>query len=153
MAQEQVNVHTHAINARKRTNGSEPLGPADDDSPEDSPFWERIKKLFPSPEVLNVAGRVIEKGLVLTPAMGLTIFLAFGSVVGAMYLRMDGAMKSQSETINKQNELLIRLDQRFIDKERHDLEYRQEVKDTLAEHMAWQQVTNKDLARLLGPRK
>lgn len=156
---DKVDVHARAIKAAERTVGSNGQKQhalhfsqaitADEDA---ATLWERIQRFLPQPEVLNVAGRVINKGIVLTPTMALTLFLAMAGVMGTMYYRMTDTIAAQGQTISAQNELLIRLDQRLIDKDRHDVEYREEIKREMGDIQAWQQVTNKDLARLL-PRK
>lgn len=95
-----------------------------------------------------MAGRVIEKGLVLTPTMGLTIVLALGTIFGTFYWRMSDTINEQGKTINTQNELLIRLDQRLLDKGMHDDQRFQKLEHSFDSVEAWQGVTNKDIATI-----
>lgn len=147
-----VDVHTRSQRAADRTGSNGTLRGVFDTAevlPHDTvTFAERIKRLFPSPEVLDVAGRVIEKGLVLTPTMGLTIVLALGTIFGTFYWRMSDTINEQGKTINTQNELLIRLDQRLLDKGTHDDQRFQKLEHSFDSVEAWQGVTNKDIATI-----
>lgn len=151
---DKVNVHARAIKAAVRTgtNGQKQTAlhvsqaiTADEDA---ASLWERIQRILPQPEVLNVAGRVINKGIVLTPTMALTLFLAMAGVMGTMYYRMTDTIAVQGQTISAQNELLIRLDQRLMDKNEHDNQRFQKLENKFDSVDAWQQVTNKDIAQI-----
>lgn len=83
-----------------------------------------------------MAGREV-KGFVV-PQWAAGVLLA--AIVGAF-----GFMYTQNQS---QREMLIRLDQRLSDKQDHDQEYRQEMKNKFESVMAWQEVTNKSLVRL-----
>jgi hypothetical protein len=71
-AVDKVNAHARAVRAAERVSGNGTVHGIFD-TPEDSPhdkvtFVDRIKRLFPQPEVLDVAGRQV-KGIVLTPVI------------------------------------------------------------------------------------
>lgn len=144
-----VNVLLHDIKATKGHNGhSTPLPQIEDEAEKSrgaSPGW---RDYFKWERLTMPSGRTIEKGLVLTPTMGLSIILALSGIFGTMYYRMSDTIKTQSETVAKQNELLIRLDQRFIDKATHDDQRFQKIESGFESVYAWQQVTNKEMAKL-----
>src|SRR5258706_13653523 len=107
-----VDVHAHAQRAAERTNGSGKLhrvfdGPQEPTSKADS-HWTRFKLSLPQPEILEVAGRAV-KGWAITPAMGLTLFLAFGSVFGFMYNRMSDQIVAKDKSYQEQHDLLIEI--------------------------------------------
>lgn len=114
-------------------------------------FRERVAKYFQW-ETLTVAGRVIDKGLVLTPTMGLTIVLALGGIFGTMWWRMSDTIHDQSKTIATQNELLIRLDQRLLDKGTSDDQRFQKLEHKFESVEAWQGVTNREIVKLQSQR-
>lgn len=156
---QQVNVHTHAINARKRTNGSGPLRPVGDDPPETPLPTGRSWRDFFKWETLTVAGKVIEKGWAIPQNLGIALIVLVLGGVGGMYWRMDSKLdaavtadqdsRAKAEAATKENrELLIRLDQKLIDKDTHDREKLQELRQQFESVQAWQQVTNKDIAKL-----
>jgi hypothetical protein len=154
-----VNDHRRAFQQHKGSNGAfislpETLLPS---------FWDRVRNLFKWEHNLTVAGRTIEKGWVIPQSLGLLLIATMLSCTGVLYWRIIDkqadqdrvaveARERQDKEIQKANELLIRLDQRLQDKDRHDQQKFQELEDEFDSVHAWQQVTNKDLARLL-PRK
>lgn len=150
-----VDVHSRTIaaKARVRTNGRHLHVPEPAVMDGDAvTLWERITRLFPQPEVLEVAGRVINKGIVLTPTMALTLFLALAGVMGTMYWRMSDTIGEQGKTINSQNELLIRLDQRLIEKDKQDQRDDEKMEKRLQNIDAVQIVLGRDLIKLQAQR-
>lgn len=112
--------------------------------------WQR---LFKWEKNLIVAGKTIEKGLVLTPTMGLTIILALASIGGTMYYRMSDQIKAKDEAYQQQRDMLIEIKTELKIQKEHELEYRQEQRQINGETQAWQQVTNKDIAQLKERRR
>lgn len=106
----------------------------------------KLKRQF-SPEVLDVAGRAVKGFVVPHWAAGvlLATILATG---GYMYRSMSGQIEAQSKTINTQNELLIRMDQRFIDKEKHDAERIEDIQKRFQNDDAIHIVMNRDIQSL-----
>lgn len=109
----------------------------------DEPFWKRYFKW----ENLTVAGREV-KGLVITPTMGLTLFLAIAGVVGAMHYRTADAIHAQTQEARELRDMVIRMDQRLMDKNTHDGEKFEQLDRRFNSTEAWQQVTNKELVLL-----
>lgn len=112
-------------------------------------FWNRH---FKWEKNLTVAGRVIEKGWVVPQPLGIALLLVILGGVGALYWRIIDKQaetdKAATARYMEQREMLIRLDQRLIDKDTHDREKQQEVQQQLGSIEAWQQVTNKEIVAL-----
>lgn len=120
--EDKVNVHQRAIKAAERTgtNGQKQPSlhisktfPTQSDM---ATLWERLQRLFPSSEVLDVAGRPV-KGFVI-PHWAAGVLLA--AILGSM-----GVMYNQ---ISSQRDMLIRLDTQLQERDKHELEYRNEFK-------------------------
>lgn len=94
-----------------------------------------------------MAGREV-KGLVITPTMGLTIFLALGTVIGGMYWRMNDVIQTDRQEARELRDMIIRMDQRLLDKNTTDGEKFEQLDRRFNSTEAWQQVTNKDLVLL-----
>jgi len=118
-----VDVRTHAQRAADRTATNGKLHRIFDNAevlPLDTvTFAERIKRLFPSPEVLDVAGRPVNGFVVPTWAAGVLLAAVIGCM-GFMYNQISG-----------QRDMLIRLDTQLQERDRHELEYRSEFKNQL----------------------
>lgn len=99
-----------------------------------------------------MGGRVIEKGFVVTPAMGLTICLALASALGFGYNRLSGQIEAKDTAYQEQRDMLIEIRTELRMTKQHDAEAREELKRQIGDLSAWQQVTNKDLARILPAR-
>lgn len=116
------NVHEHTLDARRRTNGNSGRLQAVShtaealDSHSDS-LIEKIKRLIPHTEVLEVAGRAVKGFVVPHWAAGVLLAAMLGSM-GFMYSRLSD-----------QRDMLIRLDTQLQERDKHELEYRQEFKN------------------------
>lgn len=119
-----VNVHTRALRAAERTNGDSGRLPEVFDSPEPK-WWQRYFKW----ETLTVAGRTIEKGLVLTPTMGLTVVLAIAAMMGTMYWRMSDRIEAKDSAYQQQRDMLIEIKTELKIAKEHDVEFKREQKD------------------------
>lgn len=161
-----VDVHARAIRAAERTSPNGRLqGLMDESSTErGEPWWVKYKeRWFKWERNLIVAGKVIEKGWVVPQPLGIALLLVILGGVGGLYWRIIDKQSEQdrvaaserakqSAEIQELNKLLIRLDQRLIDKDKADAVQQQKTDSRLDSVEAWQDVTNKDLARLV-PRK
>lgn len=118
-----VDVHSRTIAAkgRVRSNGRQhhALHVPEAIVVDDVTLWERFKNALPQPEVLEVAGRAV-KGLVVP-------HWAAGVILAAL-LSIGWAVYSQ---ISAQRDMLIRLDTQLQERDKHELEYRQEFKNKL----------------------
>lgn len=98
-----------------------------------------------------MAGRTIEKGWVLPQPLGIALLLLIITSVGAMYWRMDSKIESHNTAKSKleqdNHDLLIRLDQRLIDKEKHDAEKKEELEKRLQNIDATQIVLARDIIK------
>lgn len=81
------------------------------------PWW---RKLF-TWENLVVAGREV-KGLVITPTMGLTLFLAIAGTVGAMHYRTADALTVQSQEMRQIRDMTIEMKARLDERTNHQKE-------------------------------
>lgn len=151
-----VDVSTHATRARERTNGTGRLRDAKhlpQPAPSDNvTLWQRVKALLPTPEELTVAGRAV-KGLVVTPTMGLTIILAIATMMGGLYWRMSDQIEAKDTAYQQQRDMLIEIKTELKLSKEHEAEARQRLEQQIGDLAAWQQVTNKDLARVIPNRK
>ncbi len=118
-----MDVRTHAQRAADRLPANGQLHRIFDNDevlPRDTvTFAERIKRLFPTPEVLDVAGRQVSGFVVPTWAAGVILAALLGSV-GFLYNR-----------IGDQRDMLIEMKTELRLSKEHDLEYRGEFKNTL----------------------
>lgn len=94
-----------------------------------------------------MAGRQV-KGWIVPQPLGIALILVILGSIGSLYWRMNDRIGQANDTIAKQNELLIRLDQRLLDKSDRDKEFRAEIYSKFESVMAWQEVTNKTLAKM-----
>lgn len=118
-----VDVRSHAQRAADRTGSNGKLHRIFDNA-EDLPretvtFAERIKRLFPSREVLDVAGRQV------------TGFVVPHWAAGVLLAAILGCMAFMYNQISGQRDMLIRLDTQLQERDRHELEYRSEFKNQL----------------------
>jgi hypothetical protein len=65
-----------------------------------------------------------------------------------LYWTMSARIDAKDNAYQEQRDLLIRMDQRLMDKEKHDNERFQKLENRFESVEAWQQVTNKDLAQI-----
>lgn len=142
--------HTRAVAAAKRNGSTGELSELEPLDNMPTPAWWH--KYFKWEENLTVAGKTIEKGWVVPQPLGIALLLVILGGVGGLYWRI---IDKQAETDKaattrylEQREMLIRLDQRLIDKDTHDREKIQELRDALGSVEAWQQVTNKEIVKL-----
>lgn len=146
MAQElNVNVHARALRAAEKFGPDPRMQEVLDD-----PSWrDRFKdRWFKWERNLIVAGKVIEKGWVVPQALGIALILAMLSCTGVLYWRIIDKQAAQDkaweERFSKQNELLIRLDQSMIIKERIDSEkQRKQTEDDQLQDMQIQDLKDK----------
>jgi hypothetical protein len=113
-----MNVHQRALKAAERVEASRPLqgfGQLAEPS-----VWHKVKEILPSSEVLDVTGRMV-KGFVIPHWAAGVLLAAILTGMGFMYSRMSD-----------QRDMLIRLDTQLQERDRHELEYRQEFKNALA---------------------
>lgn len=132
MQNQQVNVHDRALRAAARTMGvSGTLQPQmQRGEPEPlQPWWKQYFRW----ENLTVAGRNIEKGWVVPQPLGIALLLVILGGVGSLYWRITDkqieADKTATARYMEQREMMIRLDQRFIDKDIHDNQERKQIKE------------------------
>lgn len=139
MAQElDVNVHQRAL----RTAAKYGPDPRMQDTFEVHPtWWERIKhRWFKWERNLTVAGRTIEKGWVVPQPLGIALIIVLLGGVGGLYWRIIDKQAEQdriateeraktSQEINELGKILVRLDQRLIDKQQQDDRTDQERKE------------------------
>lgn len=116
-----VNVRTHAQRAAERVagNGSQRhLHVPQPYNPEHNTvsLWQRVVRLFPTPEKLDVAGREVKGFIVPHWAAG---------VILAAILSIGWAVYGQ---VSAQRDMLIRLDTQLQERDKHELEYRNEFK-------------------------
>lgn len=145
-------VHTHTREARRRTNGTGKLHGITHvpEAAYPESFLDQLKALF-SPEVLDVAGRAV-KGFVVPHWAAGVLLASILATGGFMYRSMSGQIADQGKVIDKQNELLIRLDQRLLDKGSHDSDRFEKLERKFESVEAWQGVTNKEIVRLQSKR-
>lgn len=139
--------HSRTIDARRRLNGNpRPLQVALD-KPQVS-WWQRYFKW----ETLTVAGRTIEKGWVVPQPLGIALLVVMLGGVGSLYWRLTDKVADSTVTQARENrelrEMLIRIDQKFTDKDIHDQERNEEFQKRFQNADAWQTVTNRDMAAL-----
>lgn len=154
MADAVPDVHTHSREARRRTNGTGKLhgiGHAPQVVATES-LWEQLKRSLPTPEELIVAGRAV-KGIVITPTMGLTIVLAIATMMGGLYWRMSDQIADKDSAYQQQRDMLVEIRTELRLKKESDERDRQRLEHQIGDLAAWQQVTNKDLARILPNRR
>lgn len=71
-----------------------------------------------------MAGRVIEKGLVVTPTMGLTIVLAIAGIAGGMYWRMNDRIEAKDQAYQEQRDMLIEIKTELKIQKEHEVEFK-----------------------------
>lgn len=125
-----------------------------------APWWSLDRWI--NWENLTVAGREV-KGFVVKPFVAGLITTVAGvllaasiTITFAVYSGMSNRIQQQNEAhsraLQEQRDLLIRLDQRLIDKSDRDQEYRRETKDKFDSIDAWQGVTNKNIEQIRASR-
>ena len=85
-----------------------------------------------------MAGRDV-KGIVVTPAMGLTIILALGGLLGAGYKSLQGDIADQRKEARESRDLMIEVRTRLEMKDNYDKQKFQEINnriDGTQEHQA-----------------
>lgn len=140
-----VDVHTRALRAAERVGPNGNTGELPD---EPQPKWWR--KYFKW-ENLTVAGREV-KGWVVPQQLGIALIVLIISGAVGMYWRMDSkieaATKAAEVTAKENRDLLIRLDQRLIDKDVHDKEKDEQFEKRFQNVEAVQIVLGRDIAKL-----
>jgi hypothetical protein len=111
------------------------------------PWWERLFTW----EKLSVAGKEV-KGLVVTPTMGLTIFLALGTVIGGMYYRTTGAIEQQSQEMRDIRDMTIemktRLDERTSAQKEAESERKREQRAEQDEARIWRETMGRRMDKV-----
>lgn len=139
-----VNAHLRSLEAegrvrqQRRLQGIKQPVDAREEAEGNASWWQRLKSLWDRWivwEHLIVAGREIKSGLVVTPAMGLTLFLAFGGVLGWMYTSTLGAITRQQDEARESRDLLIEMKTRLSLKEENDGKKFQELKQELKQEI------------------
>jgi hypothetical protein len=128
-----VNVAVHRQEARDRVRATSRLQEAVQTTPTTIRWYERLWGRIFTRENLIVAGREIKNGWVVPQALGVALILVIISGTSVLYWRIIDKQASQdkafSDKFERQNELLIRLDQRLIDKSIHDAEEERKTKE------------------------
>lgn len=146
------------IRAREEVsaNGKE-QEPLDLPEPHSVPWYKQIFKW----ESLTMAtGRTIEKGWVVPQSLGVALIIAMLSCTGVLYWRVVDKQTAQDKEYAQKNqelrEMMVRIDQRLLDKNERDKEQIQELKqavtDTQSQARAVEFVVNKELAALKAKR-
>ena len=132
-AEEHVNDHRAAFRQYRGSNGANITLPETLLPPATGTWWERIKQRWFHWEPLTVAGRVIEKGWVVPQPLGIALLVVILGGVGSLYWRIVDKQNAQDVTVNsklqEQRDLLIRLDQRLMDKQSVDDKVERERKE------------------------
>lgn len=153
MAQQQLNVNAHR--AAFREHRANPTYDLQGIVEPGEPWWKRYFKW----ETLTVAGRTIEKGWVVPQALGVALIIfILGTAMttlgaaGALYWRVTDAVELQSGETRNLRELVIRLDERMIQKDNNDKErnndLREELESIKSHQAAIESVMNKEIAQL-----
>src|SRR2546421_3574961 len=121
-----------------------PKNPTVDEMPQTVPVKTSLFRRWFSTEVIALAGKEVRAWMLPQP-LGIALIIVLLGGVGSIYWRMNDRITAQEGQISKQNELLIRLDQRLQDKGDRDKEFREETNGHFESVAAWQQVTNKNL--------
>jgi hypothetical protein len=135
-AEDHVNAHRTAFKQHGRSNGANIILPEILLPPAGS-WWERFKGAFKW-ENLTVAGRDV-KGIVVTPAMGLTIVLALGGLLGAGYRSLQGDIAEQRREARESRDLMIEVRTQLKMKDSYDQQEFQKLNnriDGTQEHQA-----------------
>jgi hypothetical protein len=106
-------------------------------------------KIFCISLILSLGGGVgLDKGWVIPQQLGIALIILILGGVGTLYWTMSARIDAKDNAYQEQRDLLIRMDQRLMDKEKHDNERFQKLENRFESVEAWQQVTNKDLAQI-----
>lgn len=144
-----MNAHVEARQAaeriRKSRNGL--AGTLHLPEPQPLPWYKRLLE----PENLIVAGREV-KGIVVTPAMGLTLILALGGLLGAGYKSLASDISEQRKEARESRDLMIEVKTRLEMKDNYDKQEFQKVHDriqgALDHQAAIESLVNKQFAEL-----
>lgn len=145
-----VDVHTRAIRASERISGNGKLQ-AVIDAPhlKQAQWWRKFFRWEPN---LTVAGRTIEKGWVVPQPLGIALLVVILGGVGSLYWRItdrvDAIGDKQATEMQTQREMLIRLDQRLIDKNERDREKFEQMEKRFQNTDAVQIVLGRDIVKL-----
>lgn len=143
MSQLNVNATRHAIRAEERTRANGKLHRVFDMS--QPAWWHKYFKW----ETLTVAGRVIEKGLVVTPTMGLTIVLAIAGIAGGVYWRMNDRIEAKDQAYQEQRDMLIEIKTELKIQKEHEVEFkRKQIEDNELQDLKIQDTKDKLLVVL-----
>lgn len=142
----EFNVLSHEIRATKGHNGQAVA--LQEVKHEPRTLWERMVALLPSPEEITVAGgKIVQKGIVLTPTMALTLLVAICAALGTVYWRMSDRIDAKDAAYQAQRDMLIEMKTELRLSKEHDLEYRGEFRNDLK----LQQVYINHIVNLLTP--
>ena len=95
-----------------------------------------------------MAGREIKNGWVIPQPLGIALIIFILGGVGGLYYRMSDNIAIQNKALTDQREMLIRLDQRLLDKDERDRENKEELSKRLQNIDALNIAQGRDLARL-----
>lgn len=145
-----VNVRDHATEAADRGRTHRRLqGVMDASRKTGEPWWS---KYFKWEHNLTVAGRTIEKGWVVPQPLGIALIVVMLGGVGTLYWRVTDKVSDSAREVQQVREMLIRVDQRLIDKNDHDQqrfqELKQSVEDVKEHNAAVEYSTSKEIALL-----
>lgn len=129
-----VDVHTRALRAADRVRSNGKLQEVKHEPVVEQSVWERLRSILPQSEVLEVTGRAV-KGFVIPHWAAGVLLAAILSGMAFMYSRMEA-----------QRDVLIKLETLLGERDRHELEYRNEFKTKLNVQQLQIDQSNKELA-------
>jgi hypothetical protein len=119
-------------------------------------WWSEFKERWFKWERITLAGKVIEKGWVVPQPLGIALLLVLLGGVGSLYWRLTDKATEQSAQTQAVREMLIRLDQRLIDKNDHDnqrfQQLEQQIEGSKSHQAAIESLFNKEIAQLKAKR-
>lgn len=142
-----VDVHARTQETRRRTHSNNGNLHRVFDAPQVR-WYHRIFKW----ETLTVAGRTIEKGIVLTPVMCLTLILAIATMVGTVYWRMSDRIEAKDNAYQQQRDMLIEIKTELKIRKEHDVEKFEHIEKRFQNSDAVQIVLGRDIAKLNAQR-
>lgn len=102
---------------------------------------------------LTVAGRTVEKGWVIPQQLGIALIILILSGLAGLYWTMDSRIDAKDAAYQQQRDMLIEIKTELKLAKEHEVEARERLERQIGDLAAWQQVTNKDLARIVPNRK
>lgn len=99
-----------------------------------------------------MAGKVIEKGWVVPPALGVALIVVMLTSVGALYWRMSDRVEDANRSIRDQRDAIIRmetmLNERTSAAEKIELKRSQEEKQNQDENRIWRETMKDRMVKL-----